>query len=537
VTTYLTIYFGTVIVAMLLVPIVSRLARFYHFVDEPGPRRVHQNAVPRIGGIAIFLSVLALVLPVFFLNNTVGQYFRESRVEFVTLLTAASFIFIVGLIDDFHAIRGKFKLLCIIGASLSICASGATISSISLGTSFQLQTGWAAWLLTVVWIVVITVCINLIDGLDGLAAGIAAIVCGTLVLLAFWSNQAGITVLMLALLGSVTGFIFFNFYPARIFMGDCGSMFLGFTIGASSVICQNKTSTLVGLAIPFLVLGAPILDTGLVVVSRRILERRSMFSADRNHLHHRLLAYGFKHRTVVIIIYSITAIFASIGLLTLTGKGIWTKELLTGGLLLMVSLFAALHRGRLKRILKALRYNWNIAHETKKEIRCFEKAQLNMRESVFFFKWWETVCQMCKEMHFEKVELWRSSNDRCIRSCLWKAPQDKCTDRNAEFTLPLNANGAAKWEIRANISAGGNLERSGRQAMLLGRLMDEFPPPEQTKKDKTDNRPVNKVLLPSTEEKETKNKKSKSMNIVAIILDKIKHRSNVRNNSSCIEES
>jgi UDP-N-acetylmuramyl pentapeptide phosphotransferase/UDP-N-acetylglucosamine-1-phosphate transferase len=477
--TYLTVYFGTVLVAMFLVPVVSRLARLYHLVDEPGPRRIHQNAVPRIGGIAIIISTFSLVLPVFFLNNTIGQYFRDSRLEFVTLLAAATFIFIVGMIDDLHPIRGKIKLLCIIGASLAICASGATISDISLGKSFHLQTGWAAWPMTVAWIVVITVCINLIDGLDGLAAGIAAIVCGTLVLLAFWSNQAGITVLMLALLGSVTGFIFFNFYPARIFMGDCGSMFLGFMIGASSIICQNKTSTLVGLAVPFLVLGAPILDTGLVVVSRRILERRSIFSADRNHLHHRLLAYGFRHRTVVIVIYATTATFASIGALTLTTRGEWTTGLLVGGLLLLFSMFAVLHRGRIWKILKALKYNWKIAREAGKEKRIFENAYMKLQESGSFDAWWDTVCEMCKEMRFHRIELWNQYNGQSVNRGIWNAPEDKSTHKNAKLTLPIDGDGVAKWEIRATICADGYLERTGRQALLLSRLMDEFPPPEE----------------------------------------------------------
>jgi exopolysaccharide biosynthesis WecB/TagA/CpsF family protein len=481
--TYLTVYFGTVIVAMFLVPIVSRVARFYHFVDEPGPRRVHQYAIPRIGGIAIFLSVFILVLPVFFLNNTVGQYFRGSQIEFITLLIAAAFVFIIGLIDDLHPVPGKIKLLCIIGASLAICASGATISNISLGKSFHLQTGLAAWPLTIFWIVVITVCINLIDGLDGLAAGIAAIVCGSLVLLAFWSNQSGITVLMLALLGGVTGFIFFNFYPAKIFMGDCGSMFLGFMIGASSIICQNKTSTLIGLAIPFLVLGAPILDTGLVVVSRRILERRSVFSADRNHLHHRLLAYGFKHRTVVIFIYATTVIFASIAMLMLTSRGEWTVELLVGGLLLMFSMFAVLHKGRIWKILKALKYNWKIAHDARKESRIFENAYTKMQGAGSLGEWWNTVCEMCEEMRFHRIELWNKNDGQSINTCTWKPPEDKSTHKNAELVFPLNGNGSAKWEIRANICAESNLERSGRLAMLLGRLMDQFPPPEDDNQD------------------------------------------------------
>ena len=270
--------------AIFLVPVVSRLAKKYCLVDDPGPRKVHKIAIPRIGGIAFVISTLTFILAVFFLDNNIGRSFRQSYREFTTLLIGAGFIFIVGLIDDLRSLRGYTKLLCLILASTAICASGATLSSISFG-SWELETGWASWPMTILWIVMITVCISIIDGLDGLAAGVVAIVCCTIVCLALWSGQLAMAVLMLALLGSVTGFLFFNFYPAKIFMGDCGSMFLGFIIGAGSIVCQMKTSTLVGLAIPFLVLGAPIFDMGFVIVSRRILERRSMFAPDQSHLH------------------------------------------------------------------------------------------------------------------------------------------------------------------------------------------------------------------------------------------------------------
>ncbi|NQT03779.1 MAG: undecaprenyl/decaprenyl-phosphate alpha-N-acetylglucosaminyl 1-phosphate transferase, partial [Planctomycetes bacterium] len=206
--TYLTVYFGTVLVAMFLVPIVSRLAKWYRLVDAPGPRKVHKAPIPRIGGIVFVISTLALLLPVFLLNNNIGQSFRESQTEFIVLLVGAGFIFTVGLIDDLRSIRGYIKLSCLVAASLAICASGATLSSISFGKLFVLNTGLAAWPLTVLWIVIITVCMSVIDGLDGLAAGIAAIVCGTIVLMALWSGQAAMAVLMLALLGSVTGFLF-----------------------------------------------------------------------------------------------------------------------------------------------------------------------------------------------------------------------------------------------------------------------------------------------------------------------------------------
>ena len=158
---------------MFLVPIVSRLAKKFRLVDAPGPRKVHKTPIPRIGGIVFVVSTLALVLPLFFLDNKIGQSFRESRTEFIALLAGASFIFMVGLIDDLRSVRGYIKLLCLIVASLAICASGATLHSISMGSWFELETGWAAWPITILWIIMITVCMNLIDGLDGLAAGIA----------------------------------------------------------------------------------------------------------------------------------------------------------------------------------------------------------------------------------------------------------------------------------------------------------------------------------------------------------------------------
>jgi UDP-GlcNAc:undecaprenyl-phosphate GlcNAc-1-phosphate transferase len=237
--TYIIVYFGTAILALFLVPMVSRLAKWFNLVDDPGPRKVHKRPIPRVGGIAFIVSAFALVLLVFFLDNTAGESFRESRTQFIVLMVSAAFVFAVGLLDDLRSVRGYMKLVCLVGAALAICASGATIRSVAVGTWFGFETGWLAWPLSVFWIVMITVCMNLIDGLDGLAAGIAAIVCGTIVVLALWTGQTAMAVLMLALLGSVTGFLFFNFYPAKIFMGDCGSMFLGFMIGAGSLVCQT----------------------------------------------------------------------------------------------------------------------------------------------------------------------------------------------------------------------------------------------------------------------------------------------------------
>jgi UDP-GlcNAc:undecaprenyl-phosphate GlcNAc-1-phosphate transferase len=475
---YLTIYFGAVVVAMLLVPVVSRLAKRYRLVDAPGPRKVHQVPIPRIGGIAFVVPTMAIVLPLFFLNNDIGRSFRQEQTQFIVLLAAACFIFAVGLIDDLHPLRGRTKLLCLIGASLAVCASGATVRSLSVGTWLVLPTGWAAWPLTVLWITTITVCMNLIDGLDGLAAGIAAIVCGTVALMAYLTDQAATVVLMLALLGSVTGFLFFNSYPAKIFMGDCGSMFLGFLIGASSVVCQTKTPTAVGLTLPFLAMGVPIFDTIFAVLRRRVLERRSAFAPDRRHLHHRLLDLGLNQRMVVIVIYAITVINASLGIFMMTAQSSWGAGLLAVGLLLLFALFVYLSGNRPYGILMALSHNWGIAHEAKVEQRSFESAQVKMRDTRSFDAWWETLCDMAGRMHFQSIELWRRQNGQLASARVWYAPVIP-TNKTAQVSLPLRGNGTADWEMRASIWINGYLESGGRQTMLLARLMDEFPPPEE----------------------------------------------------------
>jgi UDP-GlcNAc:undecaprenyl-phosphate GlcNAc-1-phosphate transferase len=426
------------------------------------------------------VPTLAFVLPLFFSNSEFGRSFREMHTQFIVLLAAASFIFAVGFFDDLRSVPGRIKLLCLIAASLAVCASGARLSSLSIGTWLELDMGWAAWPLTVFWIIAITVCMNLIDGLDGLAAGVAAMVCGIIALLAFFSNQAAMMVLMLALLGSLTGFLFFNFHPARIFMGDGGSMFLGFMIGAGSVVCQTKTSAFVGLALPFLALGVPIFDTGFAVIRRRVFERRSMFAPDRKHLHHRLLDLGLRQRTVVLIIYAITAINASIGVFILTAQSQRATVLLAGGLLLVLLVFACLHSTRPRGLLTILTHNWLLAREARTENRSFENAQVKMRDARSFLAWWETLCDMGEQMHFQGIELWNRCNGGYVSTCVWNAPEGKFpTGKTASLNLPVHGGVAADWEIRARIWVNGCLELSGRQGMLLARLMDEFPPPEQ----------------------------------------------------------
>lgn len=473
--TYLTVYFGAVLMAMCLVPVVSRLAKRYRLVDAPGPRKVHQIPIPRIGGIAFVASTLAIVLPVFFLNNNI----RQDQTQFLVLLAAACFVFVLGLIDDVRPLPGSLKFVGVIGASLAICASGATIHSLSVGSWCNLRLGWAAWPLSILWITVITAGMNFIDGLDGLAAGIAAIACSTVALIAYLTDQAAMAVLMLALLGSVTGFLFFNFYPAKIFMGDCGSMFLGFIIGAGSLVCQAKTSTLVGLAVPFLVLGVPILDVSLTMIRRSTLYRRSIFASEWGHLHHRLLDLGLPQRTVAILIYAVTATSAGIGVFMLTVSVGWSVGLFAAGQVFLVAVFVCLGGTRIRETIAAAKRIGAIWRERTFDRTGFEDAQLRMREARSFDLWWEVLCDMSQQMHLQSMELWSRRGGQLASARIWYAPVIP-TGRTVQLSLPLPGNATTQWEMRACIAANGHLEESGLKARFLARLLDEFPPPEPT---------------------------------------------------------
>ncbi len=304
---YFLVYLCSSILAIITTLGVIHLSRRFNLVDVPGIRKVHCEPVPRIGGVAIFTSAIAIMVPAFLLVHEAADSFLVIRLRIVVLLSAASFIFFVGLVDDIRGLRSRTKLLAQLLGALAVCSVGIRINSVTFTNTFTVGFGWFSWPITVLWIVGITNAINLVDGLDGLAAGISWVTCGVISVLSLCFGPPAMTVMMFSLLGALTGFLLFNFNPAKIFMGDSGSLFLGFMISSSSVLCGAKTETVVGLALPFLALGIPIFDT-LFSMLRRFLERRSIFSADYSHFHHRLLALGLHQRHVVIVSYVMTVL-------------------------------------------------------------------------------------------------------------------------------------------------------------------------------------------------------------------------------------
>jgi len=472
--TFLCVYLGSALLAIIITPIVIKLGRRIKAVDRPGVRTVHTRPIPRIGGLAVFLSAMFLIVIVLFLNNSIGKAFRNMQLQLISLFCSATFIFLIGLVDDLKGLPARFKFLAELLAAGSLCFMSVRISSIMITEKWILQLGFLGYPLTILWIVGITNAINLSDGLDGLAAGISAIACGVIVVFAVYSGNVIMAVLMLALLGSLSGFLFFNFNPAKIFMGDCGSLFLGFTIASSSVLCSMKSSALVGIALPALALGIPIFDT-LFSMLRRFIGRRRMFAPDRRHFHHMLIDMGIKQRHVVVTIYVMTLLFAGLGMFMMVTRSSNSLVIFLCIILLLLLLFNAVGSVRLRETISGIQKKYEIANRCKQEQMNFEDAQLHFRNAHTFDQWWAAACNAAERLDFAWLSLKSEGRDGTIRTEVWRMPDLKPDlSRLVIMTIPLANNGdETSHEFEIAISVNGSLESAGNRATLFSRLIDE----------------------------------------------------------------
>ena len=304
------------VVTAMLTPLVRWLALVSGAVDVPGARRVHTGLVPRMGGVAVVFGFFAPLVALYALRTPIGRTLFSTTTVAEGLLIGSLLLVAVGLLDDIRGVGVKYKLAAQIVAATAAYAHGMRIGGVELPWVGVYHLGWLAWPVTVAWFVAIINAINLIDGLDGLAAGVVFFACLTNFVIAALAGNYVILFVTASLGGAVIGFLFYNFNPARIFMGDTGSMFLGFILAAASLLGagSQKTPTLVAILVPILALGLPITDM-LVTIVRRFVARRPIFSADRGHIHHRLLDIGLTHRRAVLCLYLASVSFTAFALL------------------------------------------------------------------------------------------------------------------------------------------------------------------------------------------------------------------------------
>lgn len=303
--------FLTMILAFLLTPLIKKLAFKIGAVDKPNSRRVNKVAMPTAGGLAIYIAFSISVLS--FFPDLIPMKYA------IHLVVSSGIVVVTGLIDDIFELKPRQKLLGVILAALYVCfVFDVTVSTISLPHIGAIPLQWLSYPFTILWIAGLTNAINLVDGLDGLASGISIIALTTIGIIGYVASatdavklQVPLTIFILLM--SVLGFFPFNFYPAKIFLGDTGALLLGFLISVLS-IQGLKNATLITLITPLVILGVPITDT-LFAMIRRKLNNRPISSADKMHLHHRLISLGFTHRGAVLTIYSMAIIFSVIAML------------------------------------------------------------------------------------------------------------------------------------------------------------------------------------------------------------------------------
>jgi UDP-GlcNAc:undecaprenyl-phosphate GlcNAc-1-phosphate transferase len=357
---------------------------------------------------------------------------------------------------------------------MAVCAVGVRIRSITVSDWLTLEFGWFSWPLTLLWIVGITNAVNLSDGLDGLAAGISAVACGVIAVFAIYNGNAVMAVLMLALLGSLTGFLFFNFNPASIFMGDCGSLFLGFTIASASVMSTTKSAALVGLALPVLALGIPIFDT-IFSMLRRFLERRSLFAPDRSHFHHRLLDLGLKQRHVVLIMYVVTLLATGLGMFMMVTRNTDSLIVFFCVLLLLLIVFRVVGSVRLRETIAGLQRKYTINRQIKEETKNFEQVQLHFRQVKTFEQWWQAMCIAAEQLNFIGMKLLLKNSDNTERVLSWERDADKADPpETVKLKIPIRRiETEPQLNIEVNVNINGSLESAVHRAALFSRLLDE----------------------------------------------------------------
>ena len=398
--TYIGLFLGAAVATYVLVPLVKRLALRLGAVDHPSDRRAHEGRVPTLGGLAVAVPVFAGIGLLYLWPNAISQQFFQEESGVLALLLGGALMVALGMYDDLHGSDAKLKFGVQTLAAICVCALSGWITVLSVPLLGQVELGLAAVPVTVFWIVAVTNAFNLVDGVDGLAAGVGLLVCGGSFLLAVLNGHVDMMVFAAVMGGALLAFLRYNFHPATIFLGDSGSLFVGFTIAVVSMQSSMKAPTVALMFIPICAVGYPLLDMGLSV-ARRFIKGKPVFSSDRGHIHHKLLACGLSHRLASMVAYAFTLLFTGIAILEVYGRHRESGILLGVVLFLLIVMFKSFGYWRFvrERLDLALRRKYRIYHLVAKT------ACLKMRDADTLEDVWEPVRQVGREFDLHSARL------------------------------------------------------------------------------------------------------------------------------------
>lgn len=470
---YLTVFASALGATWLLTPLARRLALRCGIVDKPDVRKQHRDPVPYCGGVAVFGGLLVGLIALLVLARNPSRSFDNLDVRTLALVGGGAVMFGLGLLDDVKNLRARHKLLVQFGLAAAMWFCGIRIEGIQVSETLRFDFGVFGFLITVVWIAGVTNAINFIDGLDGLAAGIGAISAAAIGYVAFESGQYPVAAMLAILCGSLLGFLPHNRHPAKIFLGDAGSLLIGFLLATSAVATSSKSAAFVSVAGPFLALALPILDLCFAVM-RRWIERRGLFSADRNHVHHRLLALGYGHARTVWILWAESAALTGLAMVLLyAGTSNW-QRLLAFGVVLAghVWFFRATGAVRLKESYRAFKLAAARMQATKWHQKCFDELDLRFRSAKTLGDWWDSLSHAAQQFGVTTVRVRLSHGDDGGNELVWKNP-NPAPGAMLRANLPLRVPsefGIALLEVEV---PSGSVEHAGSVLEVLGRLVDK----------------------------------------------------------------
>jgi UDP-GlcNAc:undecaprenyl-phosphate GlcNAc-1-phosphate transferase len=342
---YLLVFLVASTIAYLLTMVLRRVCTQLKLLDLPDMRKIHKYAVPYLGGVSVFFGFMMGLGVALHLDRGFRFEFLQ---EFIGLFVACSIILLLGIFDDLGGSNASIKLVFqAIGATV-LWGYGFRIETVSSPWGGSIELGpILGWMVSILWFWAITNAMNLIDGLDGLCAGIGAIAATSLFVAGMWRGENVLPFLAIALAGSLIGFLPHNFHPAKIFLGDTGSLTIGFLIAAASLVSLTKASATVSLLVPVAALAIPVTDTIMAIIRRQRL-RKNIFQADREHIHHRLIKI-MPYRRAVFFLYLVTGYASVLGLSMVfsdTMTSLWILGLLVGSLLLAAAVLRVIENRR-----------------------------------------------------------------------------------------------------------------------------------------------------------------------------------------------
>jgi UDP-GlcNAc:undecaprenyl-phosphate GlcNAc-1-phosphate transferase len=342
--TYFALFLIALFASLIITPLIRRLCERFQLLDVPiDGRRIHKTAIPRLGGIGIYLAIVLALSTLPLISNLLTQSLRAYSWDLFIVLVPATLVLLLGVYDDLRGANAVVKFLFLGLIAALFYGMGGRIETFPIPFVGLIALPPAVgFVLTVFWLVGIANAFNLIDGMDGLAPGAALFSSMVMLVVSIAGEKPLAIVVTLVLCGALAGFLRYNFNPASIFLGDSGSLFVGFLLAALSVVGVQKASTAVAVITPVLAFGLPMVDTG-VTMARRIISGRPVFQGDDEHIHHMLLARGWSQRRVVLILYGVCAVFGLLATLSIK-----TSSPLTGFVLFVISVAVIIAVGQLR---------------------------------------------------------------------------------------------------------------------------------------------------------------------------------------------